>query len=329
MAVKETIQEIDELVADVIKTGFVYNPTNLVPKIDDPQLTYESGAEKKGKSINTCVLYVDIRNSVQLTIDHPNSMGKVYTAFTKAVLKAARFHDGHIRNIIGDRIMIVFPSANCYTNAVDCAISINHIAKFIINPKFKIDFKCGIGIDYGEMKVIKVGIERKGLENNENKGLVWSGKPANIASRLTDNANKTITETYFEVKRNPLNPAYWYRGLGAKGSNLPWTPVPQNEPQYLTTIETVNMSSKEFANSIHNFSSGELYMTGGKFISFTKKETTYDYPAILMTEAVFNGYKSANPFSNDIKENQWTLQKHQIKNVVTKIYGSSTIWTIN
>lgn len=328
MAIKETIQEIDELVADVIKTGFVYNPTYLVPKRDDSQLTYESGTEKKGKRINTCVLYVDIRNSVQLTIDHPKVMGKVYTAFTKAVLKAARYHDGHIRNIIGDRVMIVFPSANCFTNAVDCAISINHIAKHIINPKFNIDFNCGIGIDYGEMKVIKVGIERKGIENNENKGLVWSGKPANIASRLTDNANKSITETYFEVKRNPLNPAYWFRGLGSLGSNPAWAPIPNNEPQYLSTIETVNMSSEEFANSIHNFSPGELYMSGGKFISFTKKDEKYDYPPILMTEAVFNGYKSANPLSNDIKENHWKIQKHQIKNVATRIYGGRTIWTL-
>ena len=31
--------------------------------------------------------------------------------------------------------------------------------------------------------MIKVGIERKGDENAENKGLVWVGKPANLASR--------------------------------------------------------------------------------------------------------------------------------------------------
>lgn len=328
MAIKEKIQEIDELVTDVLNTGFVYNPTNLVPKRDDTQLTYESGAEKKGKSINTCVLYVDIRNSIQLTIDYPNIMGQVYTAFTKAVLKIAKNHNGHIRNIIGDRVMIVFPTADCFTNAVDCAISINHIAKYVINPKFNIDFKCGIGIDYGEMKVIKVGIERKGFENNENKGLVWSGKPANIASRLTDNANKSITETYFEVIRNPLNPAYRFRGLGSLGSNPAWAPIPNNEPQYLTTIETVNMSSEEFANSIHNFSSGELYMSGGKFISFSKKVTTYDYPPILMTKIVYDNFMKLNPGRNSVVKNLWEEQNHKIKNVSSKIYGEDIHWII-
>lgn len=48
----------------------------------------------------------------------------------------------------------------------------------MINRIFSnVDFHCGIGIDYGEMRVIKVGIERKGDENAENKGLVWVGKP--------------------------------------------------------------------------------------------------------------------------------------------------------
>ena len=141
-------------------------------------------------------------------------MGKVYTAFTKAVLKVARHHNGHIRNIIGDRVMIVFPVKDCFTNAVDCAISINHISKYIINKQFKyVDFKCGIGIDYGDLRIIKVGIQRNGTENAENKGLVWAGYPANIASRLTDSANKVIKETYFEVKRNPLNYLSIFGGL--------------------------------------------------------------------------------------------------------------------
>ena len=134
-------------------------------------------------------------------------MGRIYTAFTKAVLKVAKYHSGHIRNVIGDRVMVVFPTKDCFTNAVDCAISINHIATYIINQQFfGVDFKCGIGIDYGELRVIKVGVQRQGSEISENKRLVWVGYPANIASRLTDVANKTINKEYFEVIRNPINP---------------------------------------------------------------------------------------------------------------------------
>jgi class 3 adenylate cyclase len=192
MAISNLIQEIHTDVDDVIQTQFEYSSTNLVPYRSDNFLTFERNVTKRGKILSTCVLYVDIRDSVELTKKHESlTMGKIYTAFSKAVIKAAKHYSGHIRNIIGDRIMIVFPSSNCFTNAVDCAITINHIAKFVINTAFtNVNFKCGIGIDYGDLKIIKVGIQRRGHEGIENRSLVWAGHPANIASRLTDVANK-------------------------------------------------------------------------------------------------------------------------------------------
>lgn len=328
MPIKTKLQEIENDVIDVINTDFVYYIATEVPQRNDAQLTFESGIQKKGKVIKTCVLYVDIRNSVGLTEKHHNvTMGKIYTAFTKAVLKVARHHNGHIRNIIGDRVMIVFPVKDCFTNAVDCAISINHIAQYIINNQFKnVDFKCGIGIDYGDLRTIKVGIQRNGNENAENKGLVWVGYPANIASRLTDSANKTIKETYFEVKRNPLNYLSIFGGL----SFTPFSnPVPDNQPLYSNKVETVEMSAEEFANSITSYRVGELGMSGGNFISFAKKERVYDYPPILMTEAVYNGFKSNNLTRNDIVKNYWKEKAHQIKNYKGKLFGGNVHWAIN
>ena len=191
MNIKDKLSEIELDIKDVKKLGFSYTSTKEVPSREDAVLTFEKGKDKKGKEIETCVLFVDIRNSVQLNEKHsPDTMGKIYTAFTKSMLKIAKYHSGEVRNIIGDRVMIVFPTENCAENAVECAISINHISE-IMNKVFSdVDFRCGIGIDYGEMKVIKVGIIRQGDNNVENKNLVWIGKPANIASRLTDIAKK-------------------------------------------------------------------------------------------------------------------------------------------
>jgi len=327
MALKETIEEIVVDVTDVIGTSFVYADTYTVPSLIDVQLTYESGVAKRGKRISTCVLFVDIRNSVALTERHQTiTMGRIYTAFTKAVLKIAAQHDGHIRNIIGDRVMIVFPSANCFTNAVDCAISINYIVKNIINKKFRdVDFKCGIGIDYGELRVIKVGIQRRGSEHAENKGLVWVGYPANIASRLTDKANKLFEEPYFEVVRNPLNPSA-IRPLidlsifGMRSNYDPKAPI------YLKTVETVEMTTEEFANNISSISEGRLFMLGGNFISFSKKTKSFSYSPILMTEVVYKGFKRHNPRRASILENLWTEQKHTIQNVSGKIFGGDVTW---
>ena len=121
------------------------NTSSKVPSLSDSDLTYESGDAKKGKCIETCVLFVDIRNSVELTRKHyTETMGRIYTAFTKGVLNAAREHNGYVRNIIGDRVMVVFPISNCIINAVNCAITINHISQMINRIFSNVDFHCGI-----------------------------------------------------------------------------------------------------------------------------------------------------------------------------------------
>lgn len=330
MAVKDILDEIDTDVTDIINTSFEYSNTTNVPNRGDTSLSFERGETKRGKTLTTCVLYVDIRNSVELTIKHQNvTMGKIYTAFAKAVLKAAKYHSGHIRNIIGDRVMVVFPSTNCFTNAVDCAITINHIASKIINQKFpNVDFKCGIGIDYGDLRVIKVGITRRGTEGTENRSLIWAGYPANFASRLTDVANKKIEEKVYEVTRNPINPlalgGFGFLNILGNGNRTP----NYNEPLYLDTRETINLTPEEFAETIHSHDDGTLFMSGGRVISFSKRVNTIEYPAILMTEAVYNGFRRANPTRKSIVENYWTLQRGQIKNVISQIYGGKVIWEL-
>lgn len=330
MLLKNIIAEIDSDVLDVTRTSFEHFDTGVVPRSDDGDLTYERAQAKKGKKIKTCVLYVDIRNSVALTEKHHNqTMGRIYTAFTKAVLKVARHHDGHIRNIIGDRIMIVFPAKNCFTNAVDCAISINHIAQHVINKHFNaVDFKCGIGIDFGDLRVIKVGIQRNGTEHGENKGLVWVGYPANIASRLTDMANKEVEETYYYVLRNPLNPRALKPPPFSIMVGIP-TIYDPNAPLYLSSTESVEMTPEEFANSINQLSSGEIFATGGNMIKFEKKTRNLFYSNILMTELVYKGLKEANPERKSIVNNNWIEQPSNIKNVNVKVFGGNIIWDLS
>lgn len=333
MSVASILTEIATDIQDVIGTQFTYTSTAIVPNANDGGLSYERAKEKKGKILNTCVLYVDIRDSVALNEKHGSTvMGKIYTAFTKAVIKAGREHHGHTRNIIGDRVMIVFPSAGCFTNAVQCAITINHIATKILNAKFKnVDFKCGIGIDYGELKVIKVGIQRNGTEGPQNKGLVWTGYPANVASRLTDMGSKTIKEIYYEVLRNPINPRALKDppfGLGSLFGGI-YSSYDPNAPFYLTTTETVQMSETEFAQSFIMYSNMTGYFnSGGKMISFERKERNVNYPPILITDKVYKGLVSENSLAEIANPLQWTEQKHFIRNVQGKVYGSGMTWKI-
>ena len=132
---KEFMNTITNVINDWKNTDFSFLQKDYVPGLDDANLTYGCGQEKKGIELNSCVLFVDIRNSVQLIKDKQDrTMGRLYSVFTHCMLLAARQEGGLVRNIIGDRVMIVFPQDHCYTKAVNCAITINHIAQ-LINKK--------------------------------------------------------------------------------------------------------------------------------------------------------------------------------------------------
>lgn len=323
------LQEIANGIKDIANTTFTFE-TNCyyVPHYNDQGFTFESGKEKKGKMIETCVLYVDVRNSVALNKKlSVEEMGKLYTSFIKSALWCANYHQGTVRNIIGDRVMIVFPPKNCFTNAIECAISINTISSRIIN-KYCNEFRCGIGVDYGKMYVHKTGIIKQGKEDSSYKSLIWIGRPANIASRLTDIANKETSETYYEVIRKLENP----KAFSHKQGNRPWE-IPHfllsppervlNEPLYLDCEETVEMSIEEFSDSIwQNSVTNEISTLKGKMLSFKKRTRKISYNSILITQSVYNNF---------IKENLddkkfWEEVNLNIRDYEGKVYGSNVYW---
>lgn len=319
MIKKDFLENIRKVVKDVKNTSFEYATTKNIPSRETEGLTYESGIAKKGKEITTCILYVDVRGSVELNEKHyKDTMGKIYTAFTKSMLKIAQYHNGFVRNIIGDRVMIVFDVENCFTNAVDCAITINHTAQIINDIFTNVDFKCGIGIDYGTMKVIKVGTERKGSENTENKNLVWVGKPANIASRLTDVANKEVEKVYIKYENyNPLVP------MIGDIFNIP-KGLTNRRGGFITNEEIT--TNEEFSKNL-SYNNGRFLYKNGVIKDFQKQQITFK--PILMTEAVFKGVRKENPNRKDIQQNFWKeIPNHNIKNVSSKVYQGSLRWKI-
>ena len=309
---------IQSVIDDWRDTTFTFIPKNSVPGIDDSSLTYGNGEEKKGVELSTCVLYVDIRNSVKLSLEkHAKTMGKIYSVFAHCVLLAADYEGGFVRNIIGDRVMVVFPPDNCFTKAVNCAITINHIAKEI-NKKFAdVDFKCGIGVDYGKLSVMKVGILKKGVENDDNKGLVWVGRPANLASRLTDCANKTINDVVYCVD------ADFYEINPFLGSFL-------GRPSGWYKKKTM-LTAEELASSleISKYNGG---LSSGKFRNITsiKREIkSYTYQPILVSNSVYNGFAKENPDRSSMKEKLWKLEKRKISDVEFDVWGADLYWVLN
>lgn len=317
MTRKELFNNITTVINDWKNTSFTFNPKNYVPGLDDGCLTYGNGEEKKGIEINTCVLFVDIRNSVQLTVEKQvRTTGKIYSVFTQCVLLAAQYEGGLVRNIIGDRVMVVFPPDNCFRKAVYCAVTINQIATLINNKFDNFEFKCGIGIDYGKLSVMKVGIQKKGSENDDNKGLVWVGYPANFASRLTDCANKEFLDLVYKVdgefyEYNYFNSPYFGRQSG-------W---------YRKTVE---FNSDDFASRI-SFSPITQSLTLSsctQVYSIYKEEKKFKYESILISDRVYIEYSKVAPEANDVKNGWWKKQSRKIKDIDFDVWGANLTWTI-
>lgn len=279
--------------------------TKFVPNDNDTSLTFENydKKKKKVKTIETCVLYIDIRKSTKLNLQHyPKTMAKLYSSFIRDMIKAAEHFNGKVRNIIGDRLMIVYDNENCYTNSVNTAILMNTISQLIINKHFKNNaFTCGIGIDYGKMMVTKCGTVKYGEEKSNYKSLVWLGRPANVASKLTDYANKSSTS----YSKDGLFVGLHYP-LTDKWSWVFNTPEEFVEKLEFTYSPTMKYKDEYFSSC---FASTQ---------SYSRLDST---PPILITEKVYKGFKTENPDDNTIKKKMWKINSRKIPDYSGKLYG--------
>lgn len=317
---KEFMDNIGSIINDWKNTGFSFSQKKYVPGLEDANLTYGCGLEKKGIELNTCVLFVDIRNSVQLVKDKQDrTMGRLYSVFTHCMLLAAQQEGGFVRNIIGDRVMIVFPAECCFTKAINCAITINHIAMLINKKIDNLEFKCGIGVDYGRMRVMKVGIVTKGNENDDNKGLVWVGYPANFASRLTDCANKVFTDVVYQVDASFYHYNYW--------SNPLIDPRPTGWYR-----ETKILTAEELAKSLEVKTVGYGSVLSARMCwnpkSIQRQEKTFKYDAILVSETVYDGFKKENPKDKSVVNNWWYKQNRKIRDIEFNVWGANLHWDL-
>lgn len=314
MSIEQFRDDLTEEVATILSSGFRINitKTQAVPHFGDSSITFPNlDAMTQGcKFIETAVLYIDIRRSTDLNLTHhPQTVAKLYSAFVRAMTRCARRNGGHVRGIIGDRVMVLFDSDNPFVNAVETAISMNSVSQYVINKHFKSnEVACGIGIDCGKMLATKTGFRRHGNEQQNYRSLVWLGRPANVASKLTDIANKkgeTVTVTAVSVARD-------YSGLGSWHWSDEWW------------VHFIKGFERDYQKGgwKHNDPSVVAFIT--KDVSVTVQPKT---PSILMTKAVFDGYKAARPNAPAVV-NKW-LDKiaATVPGYNGEVYGGDVIWS--
>lgn len=327
--------------------------TSSVPHSDDPVITFPNLDDRlqRCKVIETAVLYIDIRRSTNLNLEHrPQTVAKLYSAFVRAMTRCAAEYRGHVRGIIGDRVMVLFNPSTAFTDAVNAAILMNTICKYVLNKHFKQnEVTCGIGIDYGRMLATKTGVRRHGYERHNYRSLVWLGRPANVASKLTDLANKT-THQFQDIVREaraapqpalglvsalaPFSLAQVLAGAASQTALGLVSPLAPFGLEHAPESEWVwnDVELKEFVGRMeltYGAAAPTITHRDPLFRSFflTTKDSTTSTSPILMTKAVYDGFRKANPQRDSVQRGLWQSVSLSVPGYSGGIFGGDVIFS--
>lgn len=145
-----------------------------------------------GFYINVGALFVDIRDSSDLTDEHKRpTLAKLYRSYISEVVAVINsYEDCKEINIIGDCISAIFNAR--YKSQLQamfsCSARINSIIR-ILNYKLKKKgiqtITIGMGLAYGRALMVKAGYSGSSIND-----VVWMGDVVNEASNLCNRANK-------------------------------------------------------------------------------------------------------------------------------------------
>ncbi len=146
------------------------------------------------------VLYADLDGSTDMVNTKKWEFStEIYKTFLKCASDIIKNEGGVITAYDGDRVMGIFTGDYKNTSAARCALKINFAVQDIIQPAISkgwaTDFvlKHVVGIDTSQLKTARIGVRG-------DNDLVWVGRAANYAAKLTNLANKPsrITEDVYE-----------------------------------------------------------------------------------------------------------------------------------
>ncbi|WP_434776843.1 adenylate/guanylate cyclase domain-containing protein [Neisseria sp. Ec49-e6-T10] len=171
--------------------------------IPDPDHLRLSNHAKK--LAEATILYADLDGSTSMVDNYKWWFSaEIYKAYLRCAARIIKDKGGVITAYDGDRIMAVFTGNAKNTNAVKAAMNINYAVIYIIRPLIKkhypnttFELKHKIGIDCSEIYASRIGVRGS-------NDLVWVGRAANYAAKLTTMSGKPlwITNTVFNKLAN-------------------------------------------------------------------------------------------------------------------------------
>ncbi len=155
-----------------------------------------------GKEVELAMLFIDVKESTKI-VDafRLKTAARMYQSFLRGVTLIALKNNGEVRSFNGDGVLITFHGDSKCDNAVRSALQMMDFANTVLKPKLRsyfannkqaqnLIFDCGIGIDVGNVFVVRGGA--KGDDNND---LVWVGNPTNYAVKLSAQSKVQIPDS--------------------------------------------------------------------------------------------------------------------------------------
>jgi class 3 adenylate cyclase len=160
--------------------------TASVPNPEDLRLNSNHAKDLKAAT----VLYADLDGSTDMVNTKKwQFSAQIYKTFLKCASDIIKNEGGVITAYDGDRVMAVFTGNSKNTSAARCALKINSAVLDVIQPaiakKWKTDFvlKHVVGIDTSQLRAARIGVRG-------DNDVVWIGRAANYAAKLTNLAGK-------------------------------------------------------------------------------------------------------------------------------------------
>lgn len=169
--------------------------------VPDPPVV---GLGNKATLLNQAVvLYADLDGSTNMVdSNYWQFSAEIYKTFLHCAAKIIKSENGVITAYDGDRIMAVFIGDSKCDRAVKVALhlqfAVTEIIQPAINQQYNTDFVIGhtVGIDMSDIRAVRTGVRG-------DNDLVWVGKAANYAAKLTNlprhYPTRITEEVYFNM----------------------------------------------------------------------------------------------------------------------------------
>lgn len=200
-------------VARIFKESWAETTANDVPEPKNVPL----GSNAASLLDEATVMYADLDGSTSMVDTQSwQFCAEIYKTFLLCAAKIIRDENGKITAYDGDRVMAVFYGGDDQnTRSVRAALKINYAVKQIINPAISTQYpqrsfevKHVVGLDRCKIRAARTGVRG-------DNDLVWIGRAANYAAKLTD-ISTTESTWMMPIIYNRINDSVKY----ANGVNM-------------------------------------------------------------------------------------------------------------